>query len=353
MAELISALDFLAAKTEPTKVPVIVTCGDEPFLKRLVLQHLRQALLKDDESDFSLAQLDGEECEWRDVNDELSTVALFGGSQRVVIVRDADDFVSKHRSQLEDYVAKPKSTGVLILDVTSWPSNTRLYKAVIASGQTIDCGTPKEPTIIKWATSWAKSEYKAKLDRPAAEQLLSIIGPQLGRIDQELAKLAARVGHDGTISADLVDDMVGGWRTKQTWDMLDAALAGNAREALSQLDKLILSGEEPIGLLAQMSTSMRRLAAAARLFDQGERTGRRTTLRQALETVGVKGFVLGKTEEQLKRVGRQRATQLYRWLIDTDLALKGTASQKHRARFMLEQLVCKLSTAADPRKVAK
>ncbi|MBL8826170.1 MAG: DNA polymerase III subunit delta [Planctomycetaceae bacterium] len=350
MPDTLAALDYLAEKKPHPLVPIIVVSGDEPFLKRLVLQRLRAELLPDDEADFSLAQLDGDECEWRDVNDELSTVALFGGGQRIVIVRDADDFVSKHRGQLEDFVAKPKSTGMLILDVTSWPSNTRLYKAVNTTGQTIDCGTPKEPTIIKWATQWAKTEYQAKLDRPAAEQLLSIIGPQLGRIDQELAKLAARVGPDGSISADLVDDMVGGWRAKQTWDMLDAALAGNAREALTQLDKLILSGEDPIGLLAQMSGSMRRLAAAARLYEQGERTGRRTSLRQALETVGVKGFVLGKTEEQLKQVGRQRATQLYRWLIDTDLALKGTASQKHRARFMMEQLVCKLSTTADPRK---
>lgn len=351
MADTLTALDFLAEPAPREPRPAYAVAGDEPFLKRLVLEKLRSTLLGDQDADFSLTSLDGDEIEWRDVSDELSTVALFGGGRRLVIVRDADDFVSNHRAQLEDYVAKPKSTGVLVLEVGTWPSNTRLYKAIATVGLNIDCSTPSASVVHKWAIGWAKSQYQAKVDRAAAEQLLEIVGPQLGRIDQELAKLAARVGADGTITSELVDDMVGGWRAKQTWDMLDAALVGNAREALSQLDKLILSGEEPIGLLAQMSASMRRLAAAARIFDQGERSGRRTTLRQALEAVGVKSFVLSKTEEQLKQVGRQRATQLYRWLIEADLALKGTASQKHRSRYVLEQLVCKLSTTADPRRV--
>jgi len=350
MADALPALDFLDGKTTPEPRAVYVVVGDEPFLKQRTLEKLRKTLLDEQEADFSLTSFDGDDVELRDVLDELSTVALFGGGKRLIIVRDADDFISKHRPELETYVAKPKTTGVLVLEVQTMPSNTRLYKAAVASGLVIDCGTPSTAVILKWSVAWAKSQHNAKLDRDAAESLLEIIGPQLGRIDQELAKLAARVGAGGAITTELVEQMVGGWRAKQTWDMLDAALAGNAREAIAQLDKLLLSGEDPIGLLAQMGGSLRRLGSAARLFDVYERTGRKVSVRQALETVGVKGFVLGKTEEQLKQVGRARATQIYRWLIDTDLALKGTASAKHRARFMLEQLICRLSTAADSRK---
>ena len=342
-------LEFLAEKGPHEPRRVYAVSGDEPFLKQLILERLRKLLLTEDDANFALSTLDGEEIEWRDLLDELSTVAMFGGDQRLIIVRDADDFVSKHRAQLEDYVAKPKSTGRLVLELRSFPSNTRLYKSVQASGLVIDGGVPSPASLQKWAIHWAKHQHNVKIEKPAAELLLEIVGPQMGRIDQELAKLAARVGPEGSIDEKQVEELVAGKRARQVWDMLDAMLAGNASDALGQLERLILSGEEPIGLLAQMGSNLRRLAAAARIFDLGERTGRRLNLRAALEAVGVKSFVLAKTEDQLKQVGRQRATQIYDWLIEADLALKGASSHKLRARFELEELICRLSKAADPR----
>ena len=43
------------------------------------------------------------------------------------MVDEADEFVSRYREALEDYVARPGRSGILLLDVKSWPSNTRLY----------------------------------------------------------------------------------------------------------------------------------------------------------------------------------------------------------------------------------
>jgi DNA polymerase-3 subunit delta len=130
--------------------------------------------------------------------------------------------------------------------------------------------------------------------------------------------------------------------------MLDAALAGNAREALVQLEQLLLAGEQPVGILAQISASLRRFAAAARLIERAESARRKVSLRQVLEEVGVKSFVLAKTEAQLRQVGRVRAQRLYRELLEADLALKGASSSPARARLVLEELIARLSTAAAP-----
>jgi len=48
-------------------------------------------------------------------------------------------------------------------------------------------------------------------------------------------------------------------------------------------------------------------------------------------------------------VGRPRAHQLRRWLLDADIALKGTSSAPARARLELERIVVRLATASDPR----
>ncbi|HEX4148933.1 MAG TPA: DNA polymerase III subunit delta [Pirellulales bacterium] len=347
------ALDYLAAKKRAAVPAVVVAFGDEPFLSRLVLRELRRVVLDGDDGDFSLTVLNGSQSQWRDVVDELSTVALFGGGRRLVIVEEADEFVSRNRPHLEDYVARPKSGGVLVLDVKSWPSNTRLYKAADASGLQLDCNAPAEAKLLKWLVAWAREHYDVKLDRSAAEDLLEIIGPELGLLDQELAKLASSAAPGGEVTPELVQELVNGGRTKTTWEMLDAAVAGQAGEALGQLDRLLTSGENAVGLLAQVGSTLRRFAAATRAIEQAEADGHRAALRPALEAAGFKPFVLSKAESQLKQLGRGRAGNLYRWLLEADLALKGTSSSATRSRIVLEQLISRLSTAADPRNAAR
>jgi DNA polymerase-3 subunit delta len=132
--------------------------------------------------------------------------------------------------------------------------------------------------------------------------------------------------------------------------MLDAALAGNSAVALVQLDRLLVGGEVPIALLAQIAASLRRLAAAARIVGQAEASGRSISLRGALQEAGVKPFLLGKIEPQLRMLGRARALDLYRWLLEADLALKGESSSPVRSRLVLEQLIVRLSAAPSQRR---
>jgi DNA polymerase-3 subunit delta len=344
MPHTVAALDYLA---HPQKHPPAAVCavfGDEPFLRRLALAELRQQVLGQDDVEFSLTRFDGDAVEWRDVMDELSTAALFGGGRRMIVIDGADDFVSAHRAELEDYVARPKTTGVLVLEVAAWPKTTRLYKALDAGGLQIDCKAPDGRGLAKWLVSWSSKRHGAKLETAAAEALVEIVGPELGLLDQELAKLAVSAEPGKPISEPLVQDLVGGWRAKTAWEMIDAALAGNARAALAQLDRLLLAGEHPIGILAQIGATLRRLAAAMRIVEQSEAQKRRVSLREALERAGVKPFVLGKSEEQLRKLGRQRAGKLHRWLLQADLDLKGES--KLPPRVILERLIVRIAAPA-------
>ena len=131
--------------------------------------------------------------------------------------------------------------------------------------------------------------------------------------------------------------------------MLDAAAGGDAPAALDQLDRLITSGEQPIALLAQMASTLRRFATATRVVEQAENSGGRPNLKVAVQQAGFKPFVLAKAESQLRQLGRQRAGSMYRWLLDADLALKGTSSSPAKARLVLEKLVVRMSkTMAAP-----
>jgi DNA polymerase-3 subunit delta len=345
------ALDYLDQPDKYPPGPVCVVYGDDAYLKRESLRTLRRSVLGEDDGAFSLTVLDAKVAELRDIRDELSTRSMFGPSGRMVLVEDADEFVTRNRAALEDYVAAPAAGGVLALEVKSWPGNTKLAKAVAASGWQVECKKPAAARLRKWLIARAKSSHRATLASAAADLLLDLSEPEVGLLDQELGRLALMVGEGGAISPQLVKENVGSWRTRKAWDMVDAAAEGDAREALRQLDRLVAAGESPIALLALVSTTLRRFTRATRIIEQAERDGRRVNLRAALEQAGVQKFVLSKAEGQLKQIGRVRASEILRWLLDADLALKGASSGEHRARIVLEQIIARLSRQAKPAKV--
>jgi DNA polymerase-3 subunit delta len=351
------AFDFL--ESPPAEIPpVVVLFGSEAFLKRLVRDRLREMVLGNDQ-EAPFATFEGASAEWRDIADEISTVSLFGSKhRRLVSVQDGDKFVTKFRTELEDYLEHPRRRGVLVLEVDTWAGNTRLYKAVDKQGLQIDCRLPQKTVgrrtetddsrLAKWLIAWSKSHHNTQLEPAAAKFLLEINEIELGRLDQELAKLSLFAGA-GKITAEIVRDVIGGWRAKTVWEMIDAATDGNANEALQQLHHALGSGEHPQALFGQISWSLRRFAVATRYYQMAERRGQRVSLRDALQQGGFRPWpadALTNAERQLKQLGRDRAGQILKWLLEADLAMKGSHSAPERARFVLERLFLRMAKQA-------
>lgn len=349
-----SGIDYLLDPTKHSPGVLCAVSGDDGYLKREVIQSLRRQACGDDQGDFAWQTFVGKETEWRDVRDSLSAVSLFGGGQQAALVEDADTFVTRYRTQLEDYVAKPPAGALLVLDVKMWAGNTRLAKAAAKVGLALKCGAPDRGAELnafkrsakRWLTQRAEAIEGAKLSDAAIEVMFERLPMSLGLLDQEVTKLALIAGPGKPITPAIVQQHVGGWRAQKTWDMVDAMADGNATSALEQLDKLLLAGEQPIGLLAQVSSTLRRFATATVLIKQAEARGQRPNLRQALEHAGVAKFKLNDAQTQLKQIGRHRAAKLDDWLLDADLALKGHNSTGPRARFELERLIVRLSKDA-------
>src|SRR5882757_2753260 len=131
---VVDAIEFLSHPDKHPPANICAVFGDDAFLKGEVLTTLRKQLLGGADGEFGLSVFAGREVQLRDVRDALASVSLFGDGQRLVIIEDADTFVSDHRPELEEYVAsrcrEPSDTksasarqtygSVLILDVKTW-----------------------------------------------------------------------------------------------------------------------------------------------------------------------------------------------------------------------------------------
>src|SRR5262249_29422541 len=152
------------------------------------LEALRPLVLGPSDREFGLSTHAGDRAAFAAVHDELQTLP-FLAPRRLVIVENADPFVTRYRAALEKYVAQPAPAGVLVLDVKSCPANTKLAKLLDGPG-TIVCKAPVAHRLPEWCVRRASSAHGKLLSAAAAALLLDLVGPDMGLLDQELAKLA-------------------------------------------------------------------------------------------------------------------------------------------------------------------
>src|SRR6478609_3277048 len=105
------SLTFLSRARKSSPQAMYVLFGDEAFLKRQVQGVLRELVLGAEADDFGLSLYTGDKTEWATIHDEVETLP-FLCQRRLVIVEQADTFVTKYRGQLEKYAAKPSTVGV-------------------------------------------------------------------------------------------------------------------------------------------------------------------------------------------------------------------------------------------------
>lgn len=331
------AADFLADKSPFKPVPVVAMYGPERYFRVEILKRIPG--ISGSESEGTLTRLQGAAADFRSVISELKTVSMFGDS-RVVMIEDADPFVTANRAALEKYVQSPSRTSLLILDVKAWKKTEKLYKLVDQHGLNLECNELSGAALLGWMQKLAKDEFGKKLDRESAALITTLAGEGLTMLQSEIAKLASLVGDADVITRDDVAKVVGGWRMETTWNMLDAVRDGQPGRALQNLEKLLKAGESPIKVLAGVIFSFRKFAEATELARQ------RLPLRQALIDAGVYPSAVGPGEQYLKRLGFERASRILQWLMEADSDMKG--GSRVDPAVLLERLFIRLSGDPTP-----
>lgn len=316
------------SKWQPEAICVIA--GKEFALRRAILDEMIKNLLPEGKDDLGYSTFTSE-TEWRVVLDELCTLP-FTGTRRVVTIRDSDDFISDNRDRLERYYAKPSSTGVLLLDVESWKSNTKLAKAVPESA-TFLCEPLTAYRLGPWISNWCKKQYGKQLEADALHCLLESLNPDFGIIDQELKKLITYVGDKDSIDRHAVEKLVAENRSSTVWSILDALAAGTPSVAIRTLKQVIEQGENAVMLLGGLGWQLKKMAQAYQLSKTG------TPLYNAVSQVGIMPFKNDAVQKHLRQLG-PRSAQIYDWMLEAENGLKG--GEAIPPEMVLERLILKL-----------
>ncbi len=333
-----NALAWLRESDQQAMRPVYAVFGDDSYLIRESIRAVVRAAFPVEEADAGVTRFMGGQASLAQVLDEVWTLPFFSKS-RLVIVEEADAFISKHRKDLEAYVEKPSRSGILLFQSKQWLATTKLAKLVDKHGLAIDCSGPREGELAGWLVQLAGTRDHVHLDPDAARLLVELIGPEVGILAAEVEKLAVYAGDSRHIARQDVATMVGAGRVETIWKALDAATAGQGRLALEHLDSLLAAGEVPTPLLAAMSANLLKIHHSGRL------RAARMSLDEACRTAGIPPFAVDKIRRQHAHLGPGRVDQLPESLLRADLDLKGGSTLD--PRIILERLLVRLAQPRD------
>jgi DNA polymerase-3 subunit delta len=325
------------SKTKKKQQLIYVIAGKETSLVNAECDKLLGELIEPQQRTMGLFKTDASEVSASDVLDEVRT-APFLTERRVVLVKNADKFVSENRELLERYFDNPCPTGVLVLTASSWPTNTKLAKKLPSVGKLLKVTGPKPRQLPQRLTQYANDAHTKKLTKDAAELLIELSGDDLPQLYGEIDKLALFADAEKAITVSHIESLIGHNRLFNAFAVIDACLAGDVAKAVDRLRNMFAEDKSAeYTVVGAFAFHFRRMFNAKVLLEEGIRPA---DIADRLRIWSNKnGFFLQVRKLSLKQLGEN-----LQQLANIDYAIK---TGRTKAKVAIEQTVLKLATGSN------
>jgi DNA polymerase-3 subunit delta len=314
---------------------IYVIAGKEDSLVNTNCRELLDKLLEPSQRTTGLFDAEAASVLASEVLDELRT-APFLTEKRVVLVKDADKFISANRTLLEKYFDNPCSTGRLIFTVRKWDARTILAKKLAKAGKLIKVIPPKRGELPHRLIKYASEAHDKKLARDAAALLIELTGDELPRLYSEIDKLALFADTEKVITPRHIESLIGHNRLFNAFAVIDAVIAGNVGIAVERLRGMFAQDKSTeFSVVGAFAYHFRRMFNAKVMLEKGARTGE-VARRCNIWSQQDKFFA------QLRQINLKQIGGHLQQLAETDYAIK---SGRTKAPVAMEQFVFKLSTS--------
>ena len=311
--------------------PVYLIYGSEPLLLERAEKRLRDRLAAVADLDFNMETFDGETASAEDVVNAANTMP-FMSDRRLVIVRGVDRLDAAGLETLAEYAKDPAPFTCLVLVAVKIAKNSKLYKAVAATGVTFEYTAPKRSEYPAEVVKLMRARGK-RMAPGAAEALVDLVGRDLRRLDVEADKLASYVGAATDVSVEDVCAVASASGSASVFELTDAVGERDAAKALRVVRRLLSSGESALGLQAMLTRHIRALIGARALAARGVPPDAmapelgmapwqaRNAARQAMrfEPVELSAALRGlaAAEEEMKTSPTDAGLVVERWIVQT------------------------------------
>lgn len=321
-----------------------VLYGEEPYLVSYWAQRLIKKAAGKEFLDFNLQRFAGDVSV--DHMADAATALPFLAERKCVAVADLslEGRSPAELRKLAQLLAEvPGSTVLLFSFASSAPPFRKdkkwkaVYDAFLQNGKCVRFSKRALPDLAKLLCK-AAAKRGCSLTRANAERMVRCAGDDLQLLLNELEKLCAYCGA-GEISAQTIDTLITRNLEARVFDLSRFLLRAQYERAYNLLDQLLAQNEEPVKILAALSTAYVDLYRARTALESGE---------SVLEPAKYfdykrKEFRLRNAEQDMRDLSVQMLRDSLDALLEADLSLKGSRTQP---RLILEKLLARLLVIA-------
>lgn len=301
--------------------PLILISGPESYLASRSLALLKSKL-RAEHSDFEISELsDGEYSPGMLIS--IVAPSLFA-SPRLVIFHSASEGLLEDLSQYLEMQVEDCTVIVRLPNAVG--HNGKVKSALASKSLNVICDELKKDSD---RTAFVQGEFKSRglsVEPQAIRLLLAAFANDLGELGAACSQLAA--SGVKSVTADLVERTFQGRVETNAFKIADAALSGDASEAIRLYRHGFATGIDNVALTAALAMRVRTLA---KLFNNAN---------SQAAAIGMAPWQLDKARRELRQFDEQSLIELVELVAQTDADVKGASRDPE---YSVERLILKMA----------
>jgi len=250
--------------------PVYYLSGPETAMKESLLKFL---LSNVETGTFNLSVHSADSADIAAVVTEAFTSPMLS-DKRYLILKRAEKLKKDGAARITDYLSAPSECTCFILlgDMTGKTTGRKadpFEAALCREGASVDFPVMDEAEAASYFIA-RLGEKNIKSGPAAVQILIETIGTSSAALDSETEKISLYLhGRKNDFDEDDAAAMAGFSKKLKPFALAGAVRAGNVRAASSALADMLRAGEDPVGILVQISGTVENLLKAKRLSSSG------------------------------------------------------------------------------------
>jgi DNA polymerase-3 subunit delta len=304
---------------------MITLTGENSFGLQAELQRLVTAFVAE-QGDLALERIDGQEANLERIQESITSLPFLASKKLVVLREPSSNKLVAER--VEQFFANiPETTDVIIVE-SKLDKRSIYYKFLKKETDFRDFPELDQSGLARWLVDAAKAQG-ATLNQVDARYLTERVGAQQQLLSGEVEKLSLYNKHITRTTIDLLTEP-----TPQStiFQLLEAAFAGNRKQALALYEEQRALKVEPVQIIAMLSWQLHVLAILKAAGDRAPES--------IAKEARLNPFVVRKSQAIARKLSLSELKTLLADLLAIDVKAKRTSIDTDEA---LQHYLLKLS----------
>ncbi len=311
--------------------PLYLLYGQEEFLIRDGINRIKKTFIEPEGKIFQNVYLFGDEVQI-DKLIELASTLSFNNPKRLIAYKLMTRPTASDKELISSYMGRLPEDTVIIFTAEEADLNIPFFKYLKEEAVIVRFYSLFENQIPDWIKRKA-AQMGIKITTGAARLLLELVGQDLSLLVNELEKMSIYLMPKNTIDIKDVEKTVGNARIFSVFELTKSLGERNTGESLKTLQRLIDSGQSPVGIVALIGMHFRRLFFIKNLINQGKDNS------EIARYIGISPFFIKEYIQQARLFGSEEIKSLFELFFKVDLQLKSSPLSQG---IILESLVFKI-----------